>query len=155
MKYPLIIFLYITLFKKNKLQDCEYFLGKLDLTDYFEEFCNIQIPNIESDCTMLAKNRTFQNITCTINNTVQSKACCFERFRINKVITTRCSYIDKTEDGIREEKRMLRDFLISKGSEELAAKFQLLVNGSTHVKITFEDLKGCPFNPAIQFPINY
>ena len=109
MKYPLIIFLYITLFKKNKLQDCEYFLGKLDLTDYFEEFCNIQIPNIESDCTMLAKNRTFQNITCTINNTVQSKACCFERFRINKVITTRCSYIDKTEDGIREEKRMLRD----------------------------------------------
>ena len=54
-----------------------------------------------------------------------------------------------------EEKRMLRDFLISKGSEELAAKFQLLVNGSTHVKITFEDLKGCPFNPAIQFPINY
>ena len=109
MKYPLIIFLYITLFKKNKLQDCEYFLGKLDLTDYFEEFCNIQIPNIESDCTMLAKNRTFQNIICTINNTVQSKACCFERFRINKVITTRCSYIDKTEDGIREEKRLLRD----------------------------------------------
>ena len=105
MKYPLIIFLYITLFKKNKLQDCEYFLGKLDLTEYFEEFCNIQIPNIESDCTMLAKNRTFQNITCTINNTVQSKACCFERFRINKVITTRCSYIDKTED----EKRLLRD----------------------------------------------
>ena len=109
MKYPLIIFLYITLFKKNKLQDCEYFLGKLDLTEYFEEFCNIQIPNIESDCTMLAKNRTFQNITCTINNTVQSKACCFERFRINKVITTRCSYIDKTEDGIREEKRLLKD----------------------------------------------
>ena len=109
MKYPLIIFLYITLFKKNKLQDCEYFLGKLDLTEYFEEFCNIQIPNIESDRTMLAKNRTFQNITCTINNTVQSKACCFERFRINKVITTRCSYIDKTEDGIREEKRLLRD----------------------------------------------
>ena len=109
MKYPLIIFLYITLFKKNKLQDCEYFLGKIDLTEYFEEYCNIQIPNIESDCTMLAKNRTFQNITCTINNTVQSKACCFERFRINKVITTRCSYIDKTEDGIREEKRLLRD----------------------------------------------
>ena len=109
MKYPLIIFLYITLFKKNKLQDCEYFLGNIDLTDYFEEYCNIQIPNIESDCTMLAKNRTFQNITCTINNTVQSKACCFERFRINKVITTRCSYIDKTEDGIREEKRLLKD----------------------------------------------
>ena len=109
MKYPLIIFLYITLFKKNKLQDCEYFLGKIDLTDYFEEYCNIQIPNIESDCTMLAKNRTFQNITCTINNTVQSKACCFERFRINKVIATRCSYIDKTEDGIREEKRLLKD----------------------------------------------
>ena len=83
-------------------------MGNIDLTDYYQELCNIQIPNIESDYTMLEKNRTFNNLTCNISNPIQSKACCFERFRINKVIKTRCSYINKTEDGIRDEKKVKR-----------------------------------------------
>jgi hypothetical protein len=39
----------------------------------------------------------------------QDKKCCFERFRINKVVTTRCRYLEKTKDGIKKEKKLLRD----------------------------------------------
>lgn len=54
-----------------------------------------------------------------------------------------------------EDKKLLRDFLIKKNDRQLAIKFKLLVEGSTHVRITFEDVKGCPFNESMGFDINW
>ena len=71
------------------------------LEGQFLEWYNIQNPTQEKDCTELKY----------INNEIPSfsKACCFERFRINKVVTTRFVYIDKTESSIRDEKKFLRN----------------------------------------------
>jgi hypothetical protein len=67
----------------------------------YSEWCNIQNPTQESDCT----NLKYLND----DNPTSTKACCFERFRINKVVTTRCTYIDKTEKSIKDEKKFLRN----------------------------------------------
>lgn len=70
----------------------------------YEEYCNIQNPGQESDCTQLdASYYTNYNIESG------SYRCCFERFRINKVITTRCRYLEKTKSALKEEKKYLRD----------------------------------------------
>ena len=94
MKYQVIIFLFISLFKKYKL---------FDDPDLYKELCNIQIPGEKSHC----QNLFYKN--GTIESPISSKACCFERFRINKIVTTRCVYMDKTESSIRDEKKFLRN----------------------------------------------
>ncbi len=94
MKYQVIIFLFISLFKKYKL---------FDDPDLYKELCNIQIPGEKSHC----QNLFYKN--GTIESPISSKACCFERFRINKIVTTRCVYLDNTEDGLRDEKKYLKE----------------------------------------------
>ena len=108
MKYQLIIYLYISLFPKYKLD--QIVITKDNIEEAYKEYCNIQIPVNKSICNDLelhAKNES--NKTMTFINPIPSKACCFERFRLNKIIATRCVYIDKTEDGIKEEKKTLKE----------------------------------------------
>ena len=108
MKYQLIIYLYISLFPKYKLD--QIFITEDDIEEAYKEYCNIQIPVDKSICNDLGiytKNES--NKTITVKKPIPSKACCFERFRLNKIIVTRWVYIDKTEDGINEEKKFLRD----------------------------------------------
>jgi len=94
MKKILISILFMLLFHKKNII--------LAISEnQFLELCNIQNPTQESDCT----NLTYLNN----ENPTPTKACCFERFRINKVVTTRCTYIDKTEKSINDEKKFLRN----------------------------------------------
>ena len=94
MKKILISILFMLLFHKKNII--------LAISEnQFLEWCNIQNPTQKSDCT----NLTFLNN----ENPTPTKACCFERFRINKVVTTRCTYIDKTEKSINDEKKFLRN----------------------------------------------
>ena len=65
----------------------------------FLEICNIQNPTQKEDCIEPSSKK----------NPNGDKACCFERFRINKIVTTRCSYINFNEDSINKEKKFLRD----------------------------------------------
>ena len=67
----------------------------------FYSFCNYII--IEKKSTSINSRKD------PVKKLIPSKACCFERFRLNKIIVTRWVYIDKTEDGINEEKKFLRD----------------------------------------------
>ena len=80
-KFASIIFI-IFIINKNKISG----------EKIYEEYCNIQNPGQESDCTMLnaSKHTSFDP---------KDKKCCFERFRINKVVTTRCRYLEKTKEG--------------------------------------------------------
>ena len=94
MKTILITLLIMLFFQKKNII--------LALTEgQYSEWCNIQNPTQEKDCTKLNYS----------NNEIPSfsKVCCFERFRINKIVTTRCVYIDKTESSIRDEKKFLRN----------------------------------------------
>ena len=101
MKYQLIIFLYISLFQNYKATKEE---------DAYREFCNIQIPDIEINCTELELDHPqLGKINKTINNKIRAKACCFEKFRINKIYVTRCIYLNKTEDGVNDEKKKLKE----------------------------------------------
>ena len=94
MKKILISILFMLLFHKKNII--------LAISEnQFLEWCNIQNPTQKSDCT----NLTYLNN----ENPTPTKACCFERFRINKVVTTRCTYIDKTEKSINDEKKFLRN----------------------------------------------
>ena len=61
-----------------------------------EEF-NIQNPSQQEDCTRKTNKQQDPN-----------KACCFERFRINKIVTTRCIYLENTEYAISQEKKYLQ-----------------------------------------------
>lgn len=94
MKKILISILFMLLFHKKNI------ILAISENQYLE-WCNIQNPTQKSDCTDL-KYLNNENPTPT-------KACCFERFRINKVVTTRCTYIDKTEKSINDEKKFLRN----------------------------------------------
>ena len=108
MKYQLIVCLYISLFPKYKLD--QIVITKDNIEEAYKEYCNIQIPVNKSICNDLelhAKNES--NKTMTFINPIPSKACGFERFRLNKIIVTRWVYIDKTEDGINEEKKTLKE----------------------------------------------
>ena len=94
MKKILISILFMLLFHKKNII--------LAISEnQFLEWCNIQNPTQESDCTDLEYLNN--------KNPTPTKACCFERFRINKVVTTRCTYIDKTEKSINDEKKFLRN----------------------------------------------
>ena len=94
MKKILISILFMLLFHKKNI------ILAISENQYLE-WCNIQNPTQKTDCTELKY----------INNEIPSfsKVCCFERFRINKIVTTRCVYIDKTESSIRDEKKFLRN----------------------------------------------
>jgi hypothetical protein len=91
-KFASIIFIIFIIYK-----------NKISGEKIYEEYCNVQNPGQESDCTMLnaSKYTTFVPDDTT--------SCCFERFRINKVVTTRCKYLKKDKDGIKKEKKLLRD----------------------------------------------
>ena len=89
MKTILITLLIMLFFQKKNI---------ILANSYSEEECNIQNPSQQDDCTKKTNKQQDPN-----------KACCFERFRINKIVTTRCIYIDKTEDEINNEKKFLRD----------------------------------------------
>ena len=104
MKYQLIIFLYISLFPK-------YILAQRPKVDQesFKQYCNIQIPDNKSICNDLEYPKENASDITDGSNPILYKACCFERFRINKILVTRCSYIEFSEDGINEEKKKLRD----------------------------------------------
>ena len=93
-KFASIIFI-IFIINKNKISG----------EKIYEEYCNIQNPGQESDCTALVLH-----IDNSIIKQVEPKKCCFERFRINKVVTTRCKYLDiSNKDAINKEKKILRD----------------------------------------------
>ena len=89
MKKILLTLLFMLFFQKKNI---------ILANSYSEEECNIQNPSQQDDCTKKTNKQQDPN-----------KACCFERFRINKIVTTRCVYIDKTEDEINNEKKFLRD----------------------------------------------
>ena len=89
MKKILLTLLFMLFFQKKNI---------ILANSYSEEECNIQNPSQQDDCTKKTNKQQDPN-----------KACCFERFRINKIVTTRCIYIDKTEDEINNEKKFLRD----------------------------------------------
>ncbi len=87
MKKVLLTLLFMLFFQKKNII----------LANFNSEKCNIQNPSQENDCTFL-------------NEKLDSdEACCFERFRINKIVTTRCIVIKKTEEDINDEKKFLRD----------------------------------------------
>ncbi len=97
-KFASIIFI-IFIANKNKIS------GEISDEILYEQYCNIQNPGQESDCTNLVLH-----IDNSIIEQVAPKKCCFERFRINKVVTTRCKYLDKSnKNEINDEKKMLRD----------------------------------------------
>ncbi len=109
MKFQLIIFLYISLFLKYKLAQ-ENTSYTDDEIEAYKEYCNIQIPDNKTICNNLVyvkmnKNKWVKDIS----KPVPSKDCCFEKFRINKIVVRRCVYIDNTEDGLNDEKKFLRD----------------------------------------------
>ena len=93
-KFASIIFI-IFIINKNKISG----------EKIYEEYCNIQNPGQESDCTLLNASPYTSFVPESNKN-----SCCFERFRINKVVTTRCKYLDKSnKNEINDEKKMLRD----------------------------------------------
>ena len=51
MKYKLIIYLYISLFPKYKLD--QIFITEDDIEEAYKEYCNIQIPVDKSICNDL------------------------------------------------------------------------------------------------------
>lgn len=93
MKKILISILFMLLFHKKNII--------LAISEnQFLEWCNIQNPTQESDCTDLEYLNN--------KNPTPTKACCFERFRINKIVTTRCIYLENTEYAISQEKKYLQ-----------------------------------------------
>ena len=93
MKKILISILFMLLFHKKNI------ILAISENQYLE-WCNIQNPTQESDCT----NLKYLND----DNPTSTKACCFERFRINKIVTTRCIYLENTEYAISQEKKYLQ-----------------------------------------------
>ena len=86
MKKVLLTLLFMLFFQKKNII----------LANFISEECNIQNPSQEKDCTFL-------------NEKLDSdEACCFERFRINKIVTTRCIYLENTEYAISQEKKYLQ-----------------------------------------------
>ena len=105
MQILIVIFL-LFIFNKNKTN--------IQCIDYspqengYMEMCNIQIPGKREDCNDLKLDNITRSVSGDFNVT-KRRSCCFERFRINKIVTTRCVYIDKTESSIRDEKKFLRN----------------------------------------------
>ena len=64
MKYQLIIYLYISLFPKYKLD--QIFITEDDIEEAYKEYCNIQIPVDKSICNDLEypKMNGEQNNNC-------------------------------------------------------------------------------------------
>ena len=106
MQKLLIVIFLLFIFNKNKtnIQCVDYTPQE---TSYME-MCNIQIPGKREDCNDLKLDDITRSVSGEFNVT-KRRSCCFERFRINKIVTTRCIYIDKTEDEINNEKKFLRD----------------------------------------------
>jgi hypothetical protein len=102
-KLLIVIFLLFILNKnKTNIQCIDYTPAE----NSYMEMCNVQIPGKREDCNDLK----LDNITSSISgnfNVTKRRSCCFERFRINKIVTTRCIYLENTEDAISKEKKYL------------------------------------------------
>jgi hypothetical protein len=105
MQKLLIVIFLLFIFNKNKtnIQCVDYTPQE---TSYME-MCNIQIPGKREDCNDLKLDDITRSVSGEFNVT-KRRSCCFERFRINKIVTTRCIYLENTEYAISNEKKYLQ-----------------------------------------------